>query len=239
MKSILRPTRLARWAAVVALSLAAVSTTLPTVSKWYFEAGLARQSPAWVSEALWHARKWGGYFLAPPTNDEMIAYFRAHEGDFERLATRYYELVARYYDDHATQRDVRLQLRYRDIHEAMKFQLAELGIAEVTAGGPGFTKSVYGQRPFQVMGMKLYLFDQGGNLASLPDARKAYAYAPRLTDQNSVATQPISHYLNTLAYFHFDGRLVPKRCDNRPGYCCGLAEISANWAATTCRNSYE
>jgi hypothetical protein len=84
--------------------------------------------------------------------------------------------------------------------------------------------------------MKLYLFDRGGSLTAYRDAGKAYAFAPRVTDQATQKPSPILHYINTGQYHQGTG--IPKMCEGRGDLCCGLQEISANWAVTTCVNAH-
>jgi hypothetical protein len=102
-------------------------------------------------------------YREPPSNEAMIRHFHEHEAEFEQLTNDYYALIKQYYDTK----------KYPEPNEILKFKMAELGIRRVSAGGPSFIDSIYGNQPLQTLGMHLYLFDRGGSFAAYPDAEKA------------------------------------------------------------------
>jgi hypothetical protein len=214
------------WIAGILVGIAVLAGSIVVVtSKSYFDNHHARNSPVWLADLFLKARRLSGQFREPPSNEEMIRYFHEHEAEFERLVTDYYDIIRHSYDSRI----------FPDRNELLKFQMAELGIGRVTTGGPGYSTSVYGKDPLLTLGMNLYLIDHGGSLTAYPDAGKAYSFAPRLSDQAVQKVTPITHYLYTYQYELANG--IPNSCEKQRILCCGLQEISANWAVTTCVNT--
>ena len=198
-----------------------------TTSERYFKDHYAARNPPWVSDIFLRGRVFLGQYREPPSNEEMILYFYQHEAEFEQLVTDYYALIKYFYDYKKTS--------MHDRSEMLRFQMAELGIRRVTPGGPVISNSIHGDQPFQQFGMHLYLFDRGGSLNAYPDAEKGYEYAPRVRDQSSQKGSPILRLINTGQYRKSAD--IPKMCESRINLCCGMQEISANWAATKCINA--
>ena len=169
-----------------------------------------------------------GQYREPPSNEEMILYFHQHEAEFEQLVTDYYAIVKYSYDNYHT-------TSFPDRSEMLRLQMAELGIRRVSIGGPFSSNSIHGDESLQKLGMHLYLFDRGGSLNAYPDAEKGYEYAPRVRDQSSQKGSPILRLINTGQYRKSAD--IPKMCESRIDLCCGMQEISANWAATKCINA--
>lgn len=216
------------WTIACIAALAAVSWTyLVLDSADYFESRRARDKPAWLSELYLSARHTLGEYREPPSNDEMIRYFHAHEREFEKLVEDYYAIIARAYETR----------QFPDRTELMKFQLAELGLAKVGAAGPFLDISIHGTEPFQSLGMKLTLFDRGGSYSQYTDAGKAIIYMPRTTDQSVRTKTPISHLYNTGSY-HDDKDMAELDRKNRNflSIDCGMQTINANWAVVHCVN---
>ena len=216
------------WTMACTAALAAVSWTyLVLDSADYFESRRARDKPAWLSELYLSARHTLGEYREPPSNDEMIRYFHAHEREFEKLVEDYYAIIARAYETR----------QFPDRTELMKFQLAETGLAKVGAAGPFLDISIHGTEPFQSLGMKLTLFDRGGSFARFRNAGKAYVYVPRTTDQPDRKQAPITHLLATGEYAkNVEMTELSKRNKGQIGQDCGMQPINANWAVVHCVN---
>ena len=210
------------WTIACIAALAAVSWTyLVLDSADYFESRRARDKPAWLSELYLSARHTLGEYREPPSNDEMIRYFHAHEREFEKLVEDYYAIIAR---AHATE-------RFPDRTELMKFQLAELGLKRVGIGGAAQNKSVHGFEYFQILGMELRLFDRGGSFAQFRNAGKAYIYVPRTTDQPYRKRAPVADLIATGVYSR-NVNMTELTIQNRGlgGRDCGMQAINDNWA---------
>lgn len=199
-----------------------------TTSERYFKDHYAARNPPWVSDIFLRGRVFLGQYREPPSNEEMILYFHQHEAEFEQLVTDYYAIVKYSYDNYHT-------TSFPDRSEMLRLQMAELGIRRVSIGGPFSSNSIHGDESLQKLGMHLYLFDRGGSLNAYPDAEKGYEYAPRVRDQSSQKGSPILRLINTGQYRKSAD--IPKMCESRIDLCCGMQEISANWAATKCINA--
>lgn len=67
-----------------------------------------------------------GQYREPPSNKKMIRYFHQHEAEFEQWVTDYAIVKYSYNNCHTT--------LFLDRGDILRFQMAELGIRQVSAG---------------------------------------------------------------------------------------------------------